>query len=552
MARKSRNNATKAADWKKTWMAGLYIRLSKEDGNDESLSVKNQRELLLQHIERLRREDADNYLLHDIYIDDGMTGTDYDRTGFKRLLADVEANQVNMILVKDLSRPFRNYADQGYFLEEFFPRHDVRFVSLGLPPLDSYRDPDMMNNIAVPIQGVINDNHCRETSMKVRQVFDMKRRKGQFIGAFAPYGYCKDPKDKGRFIVDDEAAQVVAQIFSWFLAGISKNGIVHKLNELGVPCPSQYKRNKGMRYQNPNAGKQPLWSLRTVAGILKDQMYAGDMVQGKYRVKSYKIHTQVATPREDWFIVEGTHEPIISRDVFEKAMALQTRDTRAAPNSRQLYLFCGFLRCADCGMGLSRHTAKAGQDVRYYCSTYKNRSRAACTKHAIRHDRLEEAVLLAIQQQITIGVETDALIAAVDAAPAPKGQAIRLDTQIRDREAELQKIARYQQHLYEDWKEGDISREEYRTMKEEYSYRMLRLNDIVKSLYKEKSDIEKQSGMGDPFLHCLKRHGNIDALTRELLSALVERVEVHEGGDIVIRFLFCDEYRRAGLENNFV
>ncbi len=546
MARKSPNNATKAAG-QKTWIAGLYIRLSKEDGNDESLSVKNQRELLLQHIERLRQEDADNYLLYDSYIDDGMTGTDYDRTGFKRLLADVEAKKVNMVIVKDLSRPFRNYADQGYFLEEFFPRHDVRFISLGLPPLDSYRDPDMMNNIAVPIQGVINDNHCRETSLKVRQVFDMKRRRGQFIGAFAPYGYCKDPRDKSRFVVDEEAAQVVVQIFLWFLGGMSKNGIVHKLNELGVLCPSLYKRSKGMRYQNPNMSKQPLWSLRTVAGILKDQTYVGDMVQGRYRVKSYKIHTQAATPKEDWFIVEGTHEPVIARDIFEKALALQTRDTRAAPNSGQLYLFCGFLRCADCGMGLSRHTAHAGQDVRYYCSTYKNRSKAACTKHTIRHVRLEEAVLLAIQQQIVIGVETDALIAAVDAAPAPKGQAIQLDMQIKDREAELQKIARYQQHLYEDWKEGDISREEYRTMKEEYSHRMLRLNDILKNLYQEKTDMGKQAGTQDLLLYCLKQNGTIDTLTRELLAALVERVEVHEGGDIVIRFRFCDEYRRPVL-----
>lgn len=194
MARKSRSDAKTNATRPQKWMAALYIRLSKEDGNDESLSVNNQRELLLQYISRL--DDGGEYKVHDIYIDDGLTGTDYDRMEFKRMLSDIQNKKVNLVIVKDLSRPFRNYADQGYFLEDYFPRFNIRFISLGLPPLDSYRNPDMMNSIAVPIQGIINDNHCRETSLKVRQVFDMKRSKGQFIGAFAPYGYLKDPKDR--------------------------------------------------------------------------------------------------------------------------------------------------------------------------------------------------------------------------------------------------------------------------------------------------------------------------------------------------------------------
>ncbi|MGI6161572.1 MAG: recombinase family protein [Christensenellales bacterium] len=534
----------------KKWKAGLYVRLSKEDGGDESMSIANQKQLLTRHIDRLAQEDGEVYSVYDVYVDDGRSGTDYDRIAFKRLLKDIESGSVNMVAVKDLSRPFRNYADQGYFLEEFFPRYNVRFVSLGLPPLDSYRSPDMMNSISVPIQGVINDNHCRETSLKVRQVFDMKRGKGEFIGAFAPYGYMKNPKDKNKLIIDEEAANVVRDIYSWFTSGTSKNGIVHRLNELGVPCPYLYKRQKGLNYRNPHAdkAKHPLWSLRTVTSILCDRRYIGDMVQGKYRIKSYKIHEQIQTPPEQWFIVEGTHEAVIERLVFQEAQQLQMKNTRTAPYKNKLYLFSGFLKCADCGGSMSRHTANQSGSISYYCSTYKNRSKSACSRHTIKHDELEGAVLMAVRMLVEKHISKPAALEIIDAEENGNKMA-RLKSMARGHEAELRKARRYKSFLYEDWKDGDISKDDYRSMAAEYDSRADALRNAIERLNRE---IEQQkSGCDDAELEYFRRQGNIRSLSRDLLASLVDTIAVYEGGGIVVRFKFtcCGLKRRDGVKD---
>ena len=352
----------------RTWRVAIYIRLSREDGRPgaESESVTNQRAILEEHLASFR--DGDTYILVEEYVDDGVSGTtDDQRDGFQRMLADIRRGRINCVMVKDLARSFRNYSDQGYYLDDWFPRHQVRFISLFHQPLDSYREPRNMRSIAVPIQGVLNENHCAETSDKVREVFDQKRREGQHIGSFALYGYRKDPENKNALVVDPEAAGVVRDIFSMFLDGMSKNAIVRRLNDHGVLCPSAYKRERlGLRYQNPSveAGKRPLWCAMSVGTILKNRMYCGDMVQGRCRVKSYKVHIQEAVPREEWYVVENTHEAIIQRDTFEQVQRLLARNTRCAPRQEAPYLFSGFLKCADCGRAMSR--SKVGNMVYYY------------------------------------------------------------------------------------------------------------------------------------------------------------------------------------------
>ena len=523
------------------WKLGKYIRLSKEDmnrGKDDSNSVINQKALLddyyIQHIEEFEN-------VEEPYVDDGCTGTDTNREGFQKLLADIYAKKINCVIVKDLSRLSRNYTDAGSLIENLFVQMNVRFISLA-EGIDSYLNPDSVSNLIVPITNVINDNFCYQTSKKIRQVFDYKRRNGEFIGGFAAYGYLKDPKDKHALIIDEEAAEVVRNIYTWFLDGMSKNAIVRNLNSQGVLCPSEYKKSKGLNYQNPHSDEKPLWSAKTVSDILKNRLYVGDMVQGRQRVKSYKIHTQEQIPESEWYIVENTHEPIIDRAVFEKVQQLLKRDTRTAPQEKKLYLFSGFLRCADCGKAMSRSQVKG--TVYYFCRTYKDQSKTACTKHAIKHNRLEMAVLYAIQQQVYLAVRYSDTIAHINTLPLQKSQSIRLTALIEAKEKERAKIMRYKQSIYQDWKDGEITHSDYRHMSEDYERQISAINTVLDNLTAERAELQNGKDTENPFLATFRKYENIDKLTREVLIGLVDHIKVHENGNISVKFKFADELRR--------
>lgn len=546
MARKSRAVVETVKAKFRVWRIAIYIRLSKEDARclDESESVTNQRAIIEDHIAGFN--DGDEYIIVDEYVDDGISGTtDDERDDFQRMLSDIKRGRVNCVIVKDLARSFRNYSDQGYYLDDWFPRYNVRFISLFHQPLDSYKEPQNMRSIAVPIQGVLNENHCAETSDKVREVFDMKRRNGEHIGSFAAYDYLKDPNDKNALVVDEEAAGVVRDIFQMFLDGMSKNAIVRHLNDHGVLCPALYKQERlGLKYQNPqmSMSKRPLWCAMTVGGILKNRMYCGDMVQGRYRMKSYKVHVQEVVPQDEWYIVENTHEAIIDRETFDKAQRLLMRDTRTGPQQKKLYLFSGFLKCADCGRAMSR--SKVGNAVYYYCRTYKDQSKSACTKHTIKHIQLEAAVLYAIQQQVYLAVDFSKTIEQINKAPLVKSQSKKLHDAIDQKERELAKIVRYKQSIYQDWKDGEITHSDYRHMKEDYEQQAEALNQVLERLRDEQRELENGIDTENPFLATFRQYQNIEKLTRDVLIELVDHIKVYEGGSISIVFRFADELRR--------
>ena len=551
MARKSRAVVETVKAKFRVWRIAIYIRLSKEDARclDESESVTNQRAIIEDHIAGFN--DGDEYIIVDEYVDDGISGTtDDERDDFQRMLSDIKRGRVNCVIVKDLARSFRNYSDQGYYLDDWFPRYNVRFISLFHQPLDSYKEPQNMRSIAVPIQGVLNENHCAEnhcaeTSDKVREVFDMKRRNGEHIGSFAAYGYLKDPNDKNALVVDEEAAGVVRDIFQMFLDGMSKNAIVRHLNDHGVLCPAAYKRERlGLKYQNPSLdpGKHPLWCAMTVSNILKNRMYCGDMVQGRYRMKSYKVHVQEVVPQDEWYIVENTHEAIIDRETFDKAQRLLMRDTRTGPQQKKLYLFSGFLKCADCGKAMTR--SKVGNAVYYYCRTYKDQSKSACTKHTIKHIQLEAAVLYAIQQQVYLAVDFSKTIEHINKAPLVKSQSKKLHDAIEQKERELAKIVRYKQAIYQDWKDGEITHSDYRHMKEDYEQQTEALNQVLERLREEQRELENGIDTENPFLATFRQYQNVEKLTRDVLIELVDHIKVYEGGSISIVFRFADELRR--------
>ena len=526
------------------WRLGKYIRLSKEDllrGRDESNSVINQRRLLEQYHQTHLDEFHDG-TEQDVYVDDGKTGTDTDREDFQRLLADVYSGRINCVIVKDLSRLSRNYTDARNLIENLFVRLNVRFISLA-EGVDSYRNPDSVSNIIVPITNVMNDQYCYQTSKKIRQVFDMKRRNGEFIGSYAPYGYVKDPNDKHALLVDPEAAEVVKSIFALFLSGMNKRGITYYLNDHGTLCPTAYKQQQGLKYNAPNAQGNPMWSTITIDTILKNRVYVGDMVQGRQRVKSYKIHIQEKVPEEEWFIVENTHEAIIDRETFAKVQSLLKRDTRTAPKAKQLYLFSGFLKCADCGRAMSRIASK-GIYVYYQCGTYKSLSKKACTMHSIKSDRLEAGVLFAIQQQVHLALTYSEFVARINSAPLKKSKSKRLEDTIAAKEKELAKIMRYKQALYQDWKDGEITRNDYRHMSEDYEQQIEALTRIMQTLTAEQEQLENGVDAESPFLAAFLKYQNIDKLTREILAELIDYIKVYEGGNISVKFKYADEFRR--------
>ena len=520
------------------WRLGIYIRLSKEDlkkGKDDSNSVKNQRDLL----NDFYRRNIDEFESITEYVDDGHTGTDANREDFQRLLADVMSGKINCVIVKDLSRFARNYSDAGSLIDNLFVQMGVRFISLA-ENVDSYKNPDSVSNIIVPITNVMNDNYCYQTSKKIRQVFDYKRRNGQYIGSFAPYGYIKDPKDKHQLIVDEDAAEIVKQIYALCLQGTTKRHISFYLNEHGVPSPTAYRRAKGLPVSSTS--DDPMWGDRAIWNILTNPIYTGDLVQGRRRVKSYKVHEIEAVPEDEWVTVPDTHEAIIDKESFEKVQALLKRDTRSAPKSRELHLFSGFLRCADCGKAITR--SQSGKNVYYACSTYKNRSRLACSMHSIKHNRLEAAVLFAIQQQVHLAVSYSELVARINSAPIKKSQSFRLDDLINTKERELAKVTRYKQSLYQDWKDGEITQQEYRTMKADYEQQSQRLSDILVRLTAERAELANGVDQEHPALVAFMKFENIDSLSREILIELIDHIKVYENGNISVRFKFADELRK--------
>ena len=498
MARKSKYGQPSGKPSTRLWKPALYVRLSREDGDrEESDSIANQRDMLAEFAAA-----QDDLAAPAFYTDDGFTGTDFDRPGFRRMMDDLRAGTVNCVIVKDLSRFGRNYVGVGEYLEQVFPLLDVRFISIN-DRVDSFLDPRSVNNLVVPFKNIINDEYCRDISNKVRASLDLKRRQGKFIGPFASYGYRKDPADHSRLLVDGQAAAVVRDIFDWFVGGMSVLGIAKRLNEMGVPNPSAYKRRQGMNYRHPASDKlDGLWPDSSVRRILRNRLYTGTMVQGKNRIKSYKLHVSEAVPEADWIEVAATHEAIIPAELFERAQALFTRDTRTAPAQKEVYLFSGFLRCADCGRAMHRKTiSQPYGDYHYYiCSTFKKQHSGACTKHTIRSDRLEQAVLEALRHQIALAVEMDELVAEINRSSTRGHNAKRLLDERAQLEAEREHVEQMKLSLYPDWKAGDISREEYHQLKTQFEQRQAGLDGRIAAVQARIDEVQNGVDETNSFL----------------------------------------------------
>ena len=408
---------------KKIWNAAVYVRLSKEDGDKiESDSITSQKDILSEFVNH-----KDDIKISDFYIDDGWSGANFERPEFSRMMSDIYVKKVNCVIVKDLSRFGRNYADSSRYIDDIFVKLNIRFIALnsGVDTICEHTNP-ATQCITVGIQNVINESYIANTSVSIRGALDINRKQGKFIGSFATYGYLKDPDDHHKLVIDDEAAEVVRTIFKWFIEGKSVIGITKSLNSLGIPNPSEYKRQKGFNYKHTNKNNDGLWCDSTVRRMLRNQMYIGNMVQGKNTNLSYKIKKCRAKPKDEWIIVEGTHEPIIDKETFEKAQSLFNRNTRTSPKKTEVDLFSGFVKCADCHRAMSKKINNHAYGVyKYYrCVTASKKSKTACSPHSIRIDVLEKTVLSSIQNMIDTAIELEKILDKINKQSVKNGDTL--------------------------------------------------------------------------------------------------------------------------------
>lgn len=529
----------------KPWKAALYIRLSREDGDKvESNSITSQREILKEYLKL--HPDIE---LHDFYIDDGWSGTNFDRPGFIRMMEDIYSGDVNCVIVKDLSRFGRNYTDAGNYLDNIFVRLQIRFIALNNGIDTATNNMNAATRcITVGVQNVINESLAATTSVNVRGTLNVNREHGKFIGSFASYGYMKDPNDHHKLIIDPETAPVVRMIFEKFIDGCSIIGIAKDLNEMGIPNPTAYKKLKGFNYKHP-AGKKldGLWPDSSVRRILRNEMYVGNMVQGKNTTISYKIKQCRAIPKEDWIIVEGTHEAIVDRETFDKAQSLFNQFIRKAPQKSEVDLFSGFVRCADCLRAMNKKTNSHPYGTYHYyrCGTSRKMKKSSCTNHTIRIDKMELAVLASIQGMIDSAVEMDKLIKRINSSPVKKKESSHICSAIDTHTAELEKLKGMIIDLYPDWKSGIISKEEYFTLKEQLTEKTTSLEKALENLKRTNEEFKNGITEDNDFISHFKKYGKIDTLTRAMVVELIDKIYVHEGGRITISFKFTDAYEKA-------
>ena len=525
-----------------TWKAALYIRLSRDDGDKmESNSVTSQREILKEWLKL--HPDIEVY---DFYVDDGWSGTDFNRPDFMRMMDDIYAGIINCVIVKDLSRFCRNASEGGRYLDDIFVRLRIRFIALnnGLDTCSGNMNA-ATQLISVGVTNVINESVAATTSVNVRGTLNMNRKQGKFIGSFATYGYLKDPNDHHKLIIDEETATVVRMIFDKYISGTSIVGIAKELNALGIPNPSAYKRLKGYNYKHPAGEKNDgLWPDSSVRRILKNEMYIGNMVQGKNTTVSYKIHQCRAVPKEDWIKVAGTHEAIIDPDTFQLAQSIMGRHIRKPPEQNRVHLLAGFVRCAKCGRIMSRKTNRHSYGTYHYyrCVTNNRMKPGGCTRSSLRVDRIEDAVLTLLQKTVAACVEYEKLLEQINRSSHRKTESDNLKRLLRQKQAEKENCMKAMVDLYPDWKSGILTQQEYITIKSNLNDKLERLDAAILSLETTAKQYESGVDCENAFLANFRKYGTIMELTRPMLLELVKEIRVYDENRIEIELNFRDEF----------
>lgn len=506
--------------------AFLYERLSRDDNLDgESYSIGNQKKLLT----KVAKEKGYTNLVH--FLDDGISGVTMDRPGFVEMIQQLEQGRAAAVFVKDLSRLGRNYIEVGRLTEEFFPEHDIRLVAVS----DNIDTAEGENELA-PIRNLFNEWYARDISKKRRISNKIKGNAGEPMGQ-PPYGYIKDPDNPKRWIVDDEAAQVVRRIYSMTLEGYGTEQIAAQLEKDEILTPRAYWLKKGIK--RPGKGKQQpatKWNSSTVTKILSLQEYCGDILNFKTYSKSYKNKKRLENDRENWVIFKDVHEPIVERSIFEQVQQKRGKIRKRRTNEGEHNMFSGLLVCADCGSNLHFHFNQGNPEIKYFnCSNYKG-NRGSCTStHYVRVDFLEQVVLGEIRRLTKFAslYEDEFLKAVIGHSQ----QAAETDRKLKEKElkallARDEELDGLFERIYEDNVSGKLSDDRFAKMSRRYEDEQKELAEKIKKL---RSEIEKQSSQAmttDMFISLVRKYTRARKLTPRMLNELVEKIEVYNAEKI--------------------
>ena len=531
--------------------AALYLRLSRDDIEDgsvktESDSIANQRELLRSFV-----KSQPDIQIFDIYVDDGYSGGNFDRPEFKRMTKDIESGKVNCVIVKDLSRFGREYIEAGRWIEKIYPALNVRFISV-MDQFDSNTADFSEKSFVVPVKNFLNESYCRDISGKVRSHQKIKREKGEFIGAFAPYGYCKDSENKNRLVVDAEAADVVRKIFAWKMEGFSLGAIAEKLNERQVLSPKAYKKANGENYNSGFRGTDtPKWSAVQIKRILTNEVYIGNLVQGKQERISYKVKKRLNKPETEWARVKDTHPAIIKQSEFEVVQKLLQYDGRASKTAEHANFFSGFVFCGDCGTPMIRRVNryKDREKAFYICQT-KNKG-GACTRHSVSEEVLKKIVLKEIQTYTALFADYERIMDELQKMKIDYEQVVRYDTQIAKLQSEYSRYYGLRTSLYDDLKDGLLSREEFDEFRDSYGKKCEELNGRIE---KQKELVKQmfENGVSAAIqLEDWKKSLEIKELDRTLLALTVDKIYIYENKQIKIHIRYQDMIEKMKVIRRF-
>ena len=516
--------------------ACAYARTSKDDS--DSSSIENQIELIRNFVKSIP----------DIEIvsereDTGYTGINFDRPDFRKMMEDIEAGRINCVIVKDLSRLGRNYIEVGEFMEEIFPRHNVRLIACN-DNYDSLNPRSDSDEILIPFRNLMNEQNARDTSVKVRSVLSDKRESGQFVNAFAPYGYKRCGDDRHQLIIDEHPSEIVREIFRRKIEGQSQQKIADSLNAIGEPSPAEYKKRDTNYKAKFQTKSRALWSAVAVGRILRNPFYTGVLVQGKQTTPNYKIKQRIDRAEDEWNVVHDAHEAIISKSDFETVNGLLRQDTRTAPNKDAVYPLSGMVFCGDCGNNMIR--TKSGTKHYYICATSRTKEKT-CTSHCIQEEKLSRSVLETISRQIAAVVDMEKNLAYVKSLPSQQKDILKLTGQLSDREEEIKSCERYKKSLYEDYKEGIISKEDYILFGKDYTERIKELQQATARLQEEIELLvsDGSDSSANEWLSHFTQHKGAQSLTRQMTANLIERVEIFTGKRVSINFRYHDKVELA-------
>lgn len=507
--------------------AALYIRLSKEDESEgPSQSVQNQESLLREFVQQHR------LTVFDTYVDDGWSGTSFDRPAFQRMIADIEAKKVNMVITKDLSRLGRDYIMTGHYMERYFPEHRVRYISL-LDGIDT--GVDSTSNDITPFRAIMNDMYAKDISKKIKSVKRDKQRKGQFIGGKPVYGYKMHPTEKNKIVIDEEVAPIVRRVFALALSGMSCRNIAVLLNQECIPTPATY-ANLPVARPGPYTG---LWSSERISDMLQNETYIGNMVQGRSVKISYKSKKCLKQDPANWVLVEGTHEPLVDVETFRKVRMLV--NSRKHTRSRTYdFLLKGLIFCHECGYPLAvlnRKNAR-GEDVLYFvCRTYQRFTKAGvCTCHSIKEKTVTDAVIAKVREVCQAYLNPKELLPMAREAVENAGKQSGLEKELQALQSKIDSLTANLERMYTDRLSGLLPEADFQRIFGRVKMEREQLEGKRQELeLQKKSPIRSEDRARELVQRFIETAGE----SRELLVSLIERVELTEDKEVIIKFRFA-------------